>query len=87
MDFFKGLMQVKENFLSRNFFLVGNITNDLFFEEACLCDLLRHGSVSQQYLSVYNTAQLNDVPEASVISEVPLNIGFRRVSSRDKCTS
>jgi hypothetical protein len=42
MDFFKGLMQVKENFLSRDFFLVGNITDDLFLKKhvcATCCDM------------------------------------------------
>jgi hypothetical protein len=72
--FWKGLMKVKEDFLSRGSFKVGNGMDTRFWEDI----LLGNKSLAHQYPSLCNIVQRQQVSVANVFSQNPLNISFRR---------
>jgi hypothetical protein len=75
--FWKGLMKVKNEFLSRGSFIVGNGMDTRFWEDTWLGDK----PLSQQYPSLYSIVQWKQVLVANVLSHIPLNISFRMLSA------
>ena len=49
--------------------------------------IVRCNALAQQYPSLFNIVQRNNVTVAHVLGHVPLNISFRRVLIGDKWTS
>jgi hypothetical protein len=76
-------MQVKEDFLSRGFFKVGNGTGTRFCQDIWLGKV----SLAQQYPSLYNIVHHKNVIVAHVLAQTPLNISFRRLLNGNKWTS
>ena len=72
--FWRGLMGVKDEFFSRGCFHVGDRQGTRFWEDTWLGDT----PLSQQYPSLYNFVQRKDVSVHDVLSQAPLNLGFRR---------
>jgi hypothetical protein len=70
--FWKGLMEVKQEFFSRGFFKVGNGSSTRFWEDIWLGKT----SLAQQYPSLYNIAHHKNVTVAQVLGQSPLNITF-----------
>jgi hypothetical protein len=81
--FWKGLMKVKNEFFARGHFQIGDGANTRFWEDTWLGEL----PLSQQYPSLYNIVQRNNVSVSQVLSQVPLNIGFRRILNGNKWTA
>ena len=71
--FWKGLMQVKDDFFKRGSFIIGNGMNTRFWEDVWLGDL----PLAQQYPSLYNIANRKQALVANSLTQ-PLNITFRR---------
>jgi hypothetical protein len=72
--FWRGLMKSKDDFFKRGSFTVGNGEETRFWEDTWLGNT----PLSQQYPSLYNIVQRKQVSVAHVMSQVPLNIGFRQ---------
>jgi hypothetical protein len=72
--FWKGLMKVKEDFLSRGSFAVGNGEDTRFWEDTWL----GNKSLAQQYPSLYNIVHRKNVSVSNVLNQTPLNITFCR---------
>ena len=70
----KGLMQVKEEFFTRDSFNVGNGLNTRFWEDTWPGNT----PLSMQYPTLYNIVHRKQVTVANVFSEIMLNITFRR---------
>jgi hypothetical protein len=81
--FWKGLMEVKDDFLSRGFFKVGDGMGTRFWEDVWLGKV----SLAQQYPSLYNIVHHKNVTVAHVLAQTPLNISFRWVLNGNKWTS
>jgi hypothetical protein len=71
--FWRGLMKSKDDFFKRRSFTVGNGEETRFWEDTWLGNT----PLSQQYPSLYNIVQRKQVSIPHVMSQVPLNIGFR----------
>src|SRR4051812_21906100 len=67
-------MKVKEEFFERGSFNVGNGEATRFWEDTWLGDI----PLAQQYPSLYDITQRKQVSIDNVMSQVPLNIGFRQ---------
>jgi hypothetical protein len=67
-------MKLKEDFLKRGLFTIGNGESARFLEDTWLGD----EPLAQQYPSLYNIVQRKQVLVANVMSQTPLNIGFRQ---------
>jgi hypothetical protein len=67
-------MKLKDDFFERGSFTIGNGESARFWEDTWL------GStpLAQQYPSLYNIVQRKQVSVANVMSQTPLNIGFRQ---------
>jgi hypothetical protein len=78
--FWKGLMQVKDDFFARGRFTLGNGQSIRFWEDIWLGEV----SLARQYPALYHIAQYKNVKVANVLSHAPLNIGFRRALSGNK---
>jgi hypothetical protein len=72
--FWKGLMKLKDDFFERASFTIGNGESTRFWEDTWMGNL----PLAQQYPSLYTIAQRKQVSVASVLSQTPLNIGFRQ---------
>jgi hypothetical protein len=72
--FWKGLMEVKDEFLQWGSFGVGNGLSTRFWEDSWL----REKTLSEEYPSLYNIAHHKNVMVAHVCGAGQLNIGFRR---------
>jgi hypothetical protein len=81
--FWKGLMKLKEDFFERGSFIVGNGESARFWEDTWLGNL----PLAQQYPSLYIIAQRKQVSVALVLSQTPLNIGFRQALSGNRTSS
>jgi hypothetical protein len=81
--FWKGLMEVKQEFFSRGVFKVGNGSNTRFWEDTWLGKT----SLAQQYPSLYNITHHKNVTVAHVLGQSPLNITFRRLLNGNKWSS
>jgi hypothetical protein len=68
--FWKGLMKVKEDFLSRGSFTVGNGEDTIFWEDTWL----EKKFLAQQYPSIYSIVHRKNVSVANVLNQNPLNI-------------
>jgi hypothetical protein len=75
-------MKVKDMFLSRGSFIVGNGMDTRFWEDTWLGDK----PLSQQYPSLYSIVQRKHGSVANVLSHIPLNISFRRTLSANRLT-
>jgi hypothetical protein len=80
--FWKGLMKVKEEFFERGKFKIGNRVETRFWEETWL----GNSPLAHQYPSLYNIVQRKEVSVAQVLSQVPLNIGFRQALTENRGT-
>ena len=81
--FWKGLMKVKNEFLERGSFVVGNGEKTRFWEDIWLGDK----PLASQYPSLYNIVHRKQVSVADVLSHAPPpNLSFRRGLSGDKWT-
>jgi hypothetical protein len=67
-------MKVKDEFFDRGSFKGGNGEDTHFWEDTWLGNL----PLPVQYPSLYNIVQCKQVSIASVMSHMPLNIGFRQ---------
>jgi predicted phosphoadenosine phosphosulfate sulfurtransferase len=76
-------MRVKDDFISRGFFKVGNGTCTRFCEDIWLGKV----SLAQQYPSLYNILHHKNVTIAHVLAQNPMNISFRQVLNGNKWTS
>jgi hypothetical protein len=72
--FWKGLMHVKDDFLKRGAFKLGNGEDIRFWEDVWLGGT----TLAQQYPALYNIVQTKNVRVSTVLAQTPLNIGFRR---------
>jgi hypothetical protein len=68
-------MKVKEYFLSRGSFGVGNGEDTRFWEDTWL----GNKSLAQQYPSLYNIMHRKNVSVSNVLNQTPLNITFIRI--------
>jgi hypothetical protein len=73
-QFWKGLMEVRDDFFRRGRFVVGNGNTIRFWEDKWL------GSrpLAEHYPNLYNIVQRKNVRVSDVLSSSPLNISFRR---------
>lgn len=78
--FWKGLMNVKDEFFKRGSLVVGNGQNTRFWEDTWLGDL----PLKDQYPTLYNIVNHTNVTVAHVMGSAPLNIGCRRALSGNK---
>jgi hypothetical protein len=67
-------MKLKEDFFERGSFTIGNGENARFWEDTWLGNT----PLANQYPSLYTIAQRKQVSVATVMSQTPLNIGFRQ---------
>jgi hypothetical protein len=67
-------MNVKEEFLARGKFKVGNGMHTTFWEESWLGDK----PLAEQYPNLYNIIHHKNVTISIVLGSVPLNISFQR---------
>jgi hypothetical protein len=67
-------MNVKEEFLARGSFDIGNGLNTRFWEDIWL----GQRSLANEYPSLYNIVHHKNVTVANVLSSTPINISFRR---------
>jgi hypothetical protein len=72
--FWKGLMNVKNEFFKRGYFKIGDGTSVRFWEDVWMGDM----PLSQQYPALYNIVQHKNVMVSIVFAIVPINISFRR---------
>jgi hypothetical protein len=73
--FWKGLMNVKEEFFSRGTMVIGNGQKTRFWEDIWLGDT----PLKDQYPMLYNIVNHANVTVAQALASNALNIGFRRV--------
>jgi hypothetical protein len=73
--FWKGILGGRDEFFQRGSFVLGDGRDIHFWEDAWLGDT----PLSSQYLDLYGTVRNKHVKVADVLSNTPLNIGFRRV--------
>jgi hypothetical protein len=78
--FWKGLMKVKDDFLKRGSFKIGDGKNTSFWEDKWL----GNAPLSQQYPSLFNIAERKHVSVAHVLENNPLQISFRRILTPNK---
>jgi hypothetical protein len=78
--FWKGLMQVKDDFFAQDHFKLGDGSTFRFWEDVWLGDK----TLAHQYPSLYYIVQHRNVLVADVLAQVPLNIQFRRVLHGNK---
>jgi hypothetical protein len=76
-------MRVKKDSFNIGRFKIGDGSNTMFWEDIWLDDT----SLAQQYSSLYNILQQKNVTIANELSQVPLNIGFRRALTSNKRTA
>jgi hypothetical protein len=81
-QFWKGLMRVKDDFFARGHFVLGDGSSVRFWEDKWLDSL----SFADRYPNLYNIVQRKHVLVADVLSQVPLNISFRRALTGIKWT-
>jgi hypothetical protein len=81
--FWKSLMRVKDIFFSRGKFKVGNGSDTRYWEDVWLGET----TLAHQYPSLYNIVQCKNVTVANVLTQAPLNMGFRHVLSGNRWTS
>jgi hypothetical protein len=67
-------MRVKWEFFKRGTFKVGSVTAVCFWEDTWLGD----SPLSLQYTLFYNIVQWQNVLVSTVLTQRPLNIGFKR---------
>jgi hypothetical protein len=67
-------MKLKDDFFERGSFIIGNGENACFWEDTWL----GNSPLAHQYPSLYNIVQRKQVSVANVMSQMPLNIGFRQ---------
>jgi hypothetical protein len=75
-------MKVKEDFLSRGSFKVGNGEDTRFWEDTWL----GNKSLAMQYPSLYNIVHRKNVSIANVLNQNPLNITFSRTLTENRWT-
>jgi hypothetical protein len=73
-------MRVKDDFISRGSFKIGNGLDTCFWEDCWLGDK----PLAQQYPSLYNIVQHKDVTVANFLSGFHLNIAFVRTLTPHK---
>jgi hypothetical protein len=73
-QFWTGLMEIKDSFLSNGCFKVNNGEQTRFWEDKWVGGQ----SLKSLYPSLYNITRKKNVTVASVLSTVPLNVSFRR---------
>jgi hypothetical protein len=73
--FWKGLMNVKDEFFSRATMIIGNGQKTRFWEDIWLGDT----PLKDQYPMLYNILNHTNVTVAQALASNALNIGFRRV--------
>jgi hypothetical protein len=76
-------MRIKDLFISKGFFKVGDGSDTRFWEDVWLGAT----SIADQYPALYNIVQRKNVMVAHVLNQTPLNIEFRRVLSGNRWTS
>jgi hypothetical protein len=81
--FWKGLMRVKDKFISRGYFKIGDGSAVRFWEDIWLGDT----PLASQYPSLFNIVQHRNVTVAQVLAHSPLNIRFRRLLIGQKWTA
>jgi hypothetical protein len=75
-------MQVKDDFLARGNFRIGNGVDTRFLEDTWL----GNSPLATQYPSLYNIVQRKQVSVAHVMSQMPVNIGFCQTLSGNRGT-
>ena len=78
--FWKGLMRVKDELVSRGVLNVGDGSNTRFWEDTWLGGT----PLSTQYPTLYNIVQRRNVSVQSVLGETHPNIAFRRALTGNK---
>jgi hypothetical protein len=78
--FWKELMNVKDEFLQRGSFVVGNGLSTRFWEDTWL----REKPFAEEYPSLYNISYHKNITVAHVCGAGQLNIGFRRTLNGNK---
>jgi hypothetical protein len=73
--FWKGIMGGRDEFFERGSFVLGDRMDTRFWEDVWLGDT----PLSSQYPALYNIVRYKHVRVADVLSNIPLNIGFRRM--------
>jgi hypothetical protein len=81
--FWKGIMVGRDDFFDRGSFILGDGKYIWFWEDTWLGE----APLSSQYSALYNIVSHKHVRVADVLSNTPLNIGFRRVLREDKWES
>jgi hypothetical protein len=76
----KGVMNGRDEFFKRGSFTLGGGRNTRFWEDTWLDDT----PLSSQYPSLYNIVRHKHVRVADVLSNISLNIGFRRMLRDDR---
>jgi hypothetical protein len=72
--FWRGLMHIKEEVLSKGSFIINDGTSTRFWEDTWLGDK----PLKDTYPSLYHIARDRKVTVSKVMSSIPLNISFRR---------
>jgi hypothetical protein len=78
----EGPYESKRRFLAEGNFKIGNRVDTRFWEDTWL----GNSPLATQYPSLYNIVQRKQVSVAHVMSQVPLNIGFRQALSGNRGT-
>jgi hypothetical protein len=78
--FWKGIMEVKDDFFQRGSFVIGDGLGTCFCEDIWLGNT----SLANQYPTLYNIVRTKNVLVADVLNQTPLNIRFNRVLLADK---
>jgi hypothetical protein len=73
-------MKVKDTFFERGSFNIGNGESARFWEDTWLGDT----PLAHQYPSLYNIVQRKEVLVSDVMTQLPLNIGFRQALSGNR---
>jgi hypothetical protein len=81
--FWKGIMRVKEKFMAKGSFKLGDGSGVRFWEDIWLGDT----PLANQYPSLFNIVQHKNVTVAQVLAHSPLNIRFRRFLIGHKWTA
>jgi hypothetical protein len=79
-SFWKGLINVKEEFISRGSFVVGNGLKTRFWEDTWLGDR----PLADDYPLLYNIVNHKNVTIENVLGSNPINIGFRQTLNGNK---
>jgi hypothetical protein len=78
--FWKGLMGVKDEFFAHGVSKIGDGRDIRFWEDIWIGKV----SLVQQYPSLYNIVHIKHVLIHDILTQNPLNIGFRRKLTGDK---